>query len=180
MSAAEPNYPAVFFSKLFNLTDRRIQQLAKEGIIPKAARGKYPLIGTIKAYVSYLQERTLSGEVSDKDIKGLRSRLIEAQAISIELKNDISKGNTAPIDIVSQVLSKICVIISSEVDSIPLQVKRRHPEIETHVIESIKRHCVKAQNAIARCDEYLESILDEVSANAATGDELPAGGEGGN
>lgn len=174
MSAKDPNYPAAFFARLFNLTDRRIQQLAKQGIIPKAAQGKYPLIGVVQAYVKFLQERSLTGEVSerDTDIKGLRSRLIEAQAISIELKNEVARGEMAPVDVVNQVLSKVCAAIASEIDSIPLQVKRKHPTLETTVIESIKRHCVKALNSIARVDEILDDILDEICTDTAAAAEL--------
>lgn len=175
MSARDPNYPAAFFARLFNLTERRIQQLAKDGIIPKAAQGKYPLIGVVQAYVKFLQERSLTGEVSerDKDIKGLRSRLIEAQAIAIELKNEVARGETAPIEVIGDVLSKVCAVIAAEVDSIPLQIKRKHPSLDTAVIESIKRHCVKAMNAIARSDEYLDAILDEISADSATASDIP-------
>lgn len=42
---------------LFNLTDRRIRQLAAAGVIPKAGHGKYLLAEAVKGYVQFLQSR---------------------------------------------------------------------------------------------------------------------------
>lgn len=52
-----PSYPVATIAKLFNLTERRVQQLAKEGVIPKPEKGKYDLIGCVRGYIAYLQER---------------------------------------------------------------------------------------------------------------------------
>ncbi|VAW66172.1 hypothetical protein MNBD_GAMMA11-2557 [hydrothermal vent metagenome] len=41
MSEKLPLYPSATLAHLFNLSERRVQQLAKEGVIPKAQRGKY-------------------------------------------------------------------------------------------------------------------------------------------
>ena len=94
-----------------------------------------------------------------------RLRLTRAQADGQEIKNEIARGKTAPVEIITRVLSKIAGEASGELDSLPLNVKRRHPELENQVIESIKRHVVKAQNAIARTDETLEHLLDDYLAD---------------
>ena len=41
-------------SQLLKLTERRIQQLAKDGIIPKADRGEYDMIPVVHAYIDFL------------------------------------------------------------------------------------------------------------------------------
>jgi phage terminase Nu1 subunit (DNA packaging protein) len=74
-----------------------------------------------------------------------------------------------PIEIVQIVLSKIAGEAAGELDSIPLNVKRKHPQLDSQVIDDIKRQCVKAQNAIARCDETLDSVLDDYITDPEAG-----------
>ena len=46
-------------AKLFDLTERRVQQLAKDGVLPVASKRpyKFDLLPTIKAYIRYLSDR---------------------------------------------------------------------------------------------------------------------------
>ena len=59
MSTMSPLYPASTLAKLFHLTERRVQQLARDGIIAKGIKGKYDLVSSVQGYVKYLQERAL-------------------------------------------------------------------------------------------------------------------------
>jgi len=42
--------------RLLNLTPRHLQRLATDGVIPKAARGRYELVPVVQGYVKYLQD----------------------------------------------------------------------------------------------------------------------------
>jgi hypothetical protein len=55
-------YSGSVVAKLLCITERRLQQLAREGVVPKSSRGKYPLIGSVQGYVRYLQT---SGEQAE-------------------------------------------------------------------------------------------------------------------
>jgi len=44
-------------AKLLMLTPRRLRQLADDGHIPKAVRGRYPLPGLVRGYLTFLRER---------------------------------------------------------------------------------------------------------------------------
>lgn len=48
-------------AKLFELDPRRVQQLAKEGILPAASQRpyKFDLLPTVKAYIRYLRDRAM-------------------------------------------------------------------------------------------------------------------------
>ena len=50
-----PEVSAGFLSGLLGITDRRVQQLAAQGVLPKASRGRYPMAGCVRAYVQFLQ-----------------------------------------------------------------------------------------------------------------------------
>ena len=81
-----PGYPASTLAKLFNLTERRVQQLAKEGVIPKPERGKYDLVGAVRGYVKFLQERAEGRGVEPNALHDERMRLLMAQAERAELE----------------------------------------------------------------------------------------------
>lgn len=87
----EPTYGASFFASLFKISERRVQQLAKEGVIPKIGQNQYPLLGTVKAYVSFLKDSG-SGTSSD-DYKDGRARKMQAEAQAKEIANDVRAGS---------------------------------------------------------------------------------------
>ncbi|OLF82665.1 hypothetical protein AWH63_06580 [Marinobacter sp. C18] len=138
----------------------------KWGVQPVASIGREKyfdvrsvLDNRLNHQIAIQQPEDLDYEPGTMDFE--RLRLTRAQADGQEIKNRIAEGKTAPIEIITLVLSKIAGEASGELDSLPLNIKRRHPELENQVIESIKRHCVKAQNAIARTSESLDNALDD-------------------
>ena len=57
--------PIESLAKLLDLTPRRVQQLAKEGVIPKpATRGQYDIIPSVVAYIRHLRA-VASGDGGD-------------------------------------------------------------------------------------------------------------------
>lgn len=93
MSDRMPLYPAKTIAKILNLTERRVQQLAKDGVIPKAERGKYDLVGSVRGYVKYLQDRALGNEATPTDLQTEKWRLIKAQADEKELQVEQLRGS---------------------------------------------------------------------------------------
>lgn len=71
-------YPKKVIADLLNLSERRVEQLTHQKILPKAERGKYDLGPTVKAYVMYLQQR-LSGGDEVIDIKALKDEKLRAE-----------------------------------------------------------------------------------------------------
>lgn len=83
---AERLYAVGVIAKLLNVTERRIQQLAKEGIIPKAQRGKYDLIPCVQGYVKYLQDLAFGKDIVPIDINLAKSKQMAAQAELTEIE----------------------------------------------------------------------------------------------
>ncbi len=48
-------YKVAIIARFLNLTERRVQQRARDGIIPKAEKGKYDLVQCVHGYVRFLQ-----------------------------------------------------------------------------------------------------------------------------
>ncbi len=70
-------------AKLLNLTERRIYQLAKEGVIPKVKSGQYDIVGGIQGYLHHLQ---LSDTQTDTDHQQQKARLTKLQADLLALR----------------------------------------------------------------------------------------------
>ena len=74
------SYPVSTIAKLFGLTERRVQQLAQEGIIPKPEKNQYELVGSVRSYIDYLQQRAFGKGAVPQDTHLERARLLKAQA----------------------------------------------------------------------------------------------------
>lgn len=79
-------------SKFLNITARRVQQLAAEGHIPRAERGKYHLVGAIRGYLKFLQER-VDGRGDDE-----RQKLTRLQAEDLELRLAERRGRLVDVE----------------------------------------------------------------------------------
>ncbi len=85
MGQKRPMYPASTLAKLFNLSERRIRQLAQEGIIPKKEKGQYDVVASVQGYLKYLQEQVAGRGLTTAAIHVQRLRRIEALADEKEL-----------------------------------------------------------------------------------------------
>ena len=82
---APATYPLGTISKLLDLSERRVQQLSREGVIPKAERGRYELVGAVRGYVHYLRDRSIDSDVVSIDVARQRKTAAEAELAEIEL-----------------------------------------------------------------------------------------------
>lgn len=78
-------YPKETIANLLNVSERRIEQLARKKIIPKAGRGVFDLGPTVQAYVRYLQG-LCSGTIRSEEPSELDKRLLEAKVLERESK----------------------------------------------------------------------------------------------
>ena len=83
-------YSKEIIANLLNLSERRIEQLAKMKIIPKVGRGLFDLGPTVQAYVHYLQGLA-SGAIKNGEPSELDKRLLEAKVLERESKARILK-----------------------------------------------------------------------------------------
>ena len=69
-------------AKLFDLDVRRVQQLAKEGILPAALQRpyKFDLLPTVKAYIRYLRDRANGKEAKTADTVKAEADKLRAEA----------------------------------------------------------------------------------------------------
>ena len=78
--------PIGVIARLLDLSERRIQQLSREGVIPKAERGQYDLVAAVRGYVAYLRDLAVRAQAGAPDFGAERARLIKAKADLAEME----------------------------------------------------------------------------------------------
>ena len=156
-----------FYADLFNISVRRIQQLAKDGIIPKVGRGRYPLIGAVKGYVGYLQTLGLSSEPivpPDEDLDPVqeKARLDRERRIYQAVVTEMKLGELVPIELIGFVMARMGAEIAAILESLPAKIKKLHPKLTASTIHMFKKEIVKARNASVNVVETVDVFIDEV------------------
>ena len=85
--------PIGVIAKLLDLSERRVQQLSREGVIPKATRGQYDLIGSVRGYVRYLRDQAVKAQAGAPDYASERARFIRARADLAEMEAEEKRGS---------------------------------------------------------------------------------------
>ncbi|KMT22996.1 hypothetical protein [Clostridium cylindrosporum] len=80
-----------YLANIFGITDRRVRQLAEEGIIVRVKKGRYDLVESIKAYIVYLKtNQDIKESKSDADLDYDREK-----AMHERVKREMAELNLA-------------------------------------------------------------------------------------
>lgn len=160
MSDNDKPMPAAFFAKLFDVTDRYIRKLAQDGHIPKMGNDQYPMIGTIKGYVKFLQERINSNHKNPERLAEERTRLTKGQADKIELEVLILERELIHRSEIEQAWFDIAVSIKSKMLSLPTKLAAQLKAIsdETMIEKIIKSHVTTALEELANFEIQRDSL----------------------
>lgn len=175
-------YPLAVVAKVLNLSERRVQQLVKEGVLPKTIRGKYDLIVCVQSYIKYLQQRAFGNGAAPQDTHLERARLLKAQADKTELEVETMRGNLIPVEQVEVDWLTMVMSCRSRLLAIPTKIafqiiSLKEPE---EVERFLKRNIYEALTELATEDDT--SAIPEYEkegdsgVDAATGtDSKPVG-----
>lgn len=106
-----------------------------------------------------------SSSVDESELLAERVRLMRAQADSMELKNEIQQREVVECTFATFVLSKVISALASKLDTVPLSMRRKFPDLENRHIEHLTRDLVQARNTAAQLDELIPELLDEYLAS---------------
>ncbi len=130
---------ASVLGELFGVTDRRIRQMAEEGIVTRAAKGRYKLVDSVKNYLLTLKlaaegvdVELADGEINYDEEKGLHERV--KRHIS-EIKLQIMKAEVHKSEDVERVMTDMLVAFKTRVMNIPSKMA---PVLENRDVVFIK------------------------------------------
>ena len=164
---------AAVLGNIFGVTDRRIRQMAEEGIIVRAAKGRYNLVDSLKNYILSLKLAVDSndsdnpdGELNFEEEKALHERV--KRHIS-EMKLQTMKGELHKADDVRHVMTDMLSSFKTRMMNIPAKVA---PALEDrdagYIKERLTSEVTEALNELKDynpadfySDEYVEGEDDE-------------------
>lgn len=164
---------AAVLGNIFGVTDRRIRQMAEEGIIVRAAKGRYNLVDSLKNYILSLKLAVDSndsdnpdGELNFEEEKALHERV--KRHIS-EMKLQTMKGELHKANVVRHVMTDMLSSFKTRMMNIPAKVA---PVLEDrdagYIKERLTSEVTEALNELKDynpadfySDEYVEGEDDE-------------------
>ena len=111
--------PAAMMAKLLGVSERRLQQLRKEQILPAGGHGKYELVGSVQGYIKYLKE---AANRDSNELENAKLRKWNADADAKELEVAIARGEAVPIQPVIELWGKITTEVRTNLLALPSRV----------------------------------------------------------
>lgn len=111
--------PLNVITRLLDLSERRVQQLAREGVIPRAERGNYDLVGAVRGYVRYLREQVSRAEAGIADLGSERARLVKAKADLAEMEAAERREDLLPAPDVTAAWTEIMALVRARLLALP-------------------------------------------------------------
>lgn len=152
-------------AKILMLTNRRVQQLSRAGILPRETpRGPFDLIPTVQSYIRYLKENggLLETEVDGESHEQARTRLTKARADIHERTALQLSGHLIPLESIETAWVKILSQVRQHIIALPDRVAPRAHDAET---------LEETRNLLTQ-DCY--EILKELAETKVEFDEAPA------
>lgn len=106
-------------AKLLDLSERRVQQLGREGVIPKPERGQYDLVGAVRGYVRFLREQAARNAGGTADFGTERVRLIKAKADLAEMEAAVMRGDLVQAEAVEQAWTSVLALLKQRLLVLP-------------------------------------------------------------
>jgi phage terminase Nu1 subunit (DNA packaging protein) len=130
---------------VLGLTDRRIRELVREGVIDRIDRGQYNLAECVQSYIKYkidsISKREETGKLSEEQA---RLTKLKADREEIELKK--LRGEVIPVYEIAKLWNYVITSAKTKLLSIPSIIKIQNPDIDISVINSIDtihRECLE-------------------------------------
>ncbi|MBO6522125.1 terminase small subunit, Nu1 [Thalassospira sp.] len=168
--------PISVISSLLDISERRVQQLSKAGVIPKAARGRYELIGSVRGYIRHLRDLNLKGEAGNADYGTERARLVKAKADLAEMEASQMRGDLLSAPDVKVAWTEIVALMRARLLVLPDKIAPVVHETTNlnQARDVIKKAIHEVLTEIAETDVEIVPHIDG-DESAATGGETNVG-----
>ncbi|GGB62715.1 hypothetical protein GCM10011316_38250 [Roseibium aquae] len=168
-------------AKLLDLSERRVQQLSREGVLPKATRGKYDLIGSVRGYVRYLRDQANKAQAGAPDYAAERARFIRARADLAEMEAEEKRGSVIAAEEVGTAWIAVLALLRTRLLALPDRLAPQAHELSNvgDIRNLIRAAIREVLDDLAQSDVKLETDIDLAGGAdpEADGEEGPVGSE---
>jgi len=106
-------------ARLLMVSPERIRQLSKEGWIEKQGRDQFFLVDVVQGYIRFRNDSDRRAQKSAAD-----SRVRDARAREIELRNAVREGRVIEIDEAMAIVEEMIGLFRAETAGLPARVTR--------------------------------------------------------
>lgn len=172
--------PIAVIAKLLDLSERRVQQLSREGVIPKAMRGQYDLVGSVRGYVRYLRDQAAKAQAGAPDYASERARFIRARADLAEMEAAEKRGAVIPAADVEAAWIAVLARLRTRLLALPDRLAPLvHAEASPAGVRDTLRGALReALEELAETDVRPERDNDDTAEAAGDGGAAPDGARG--
>ncbi len=154
-------------AELVGVSEARISQLVSDGLIERGAT----LAQQLKTYCSWLREVAAgrsSGEAGGLDLVQERAALAREQRISQELKNQIARGEYAPVGLLADVLGQASSAVVDRFDQMEGAMRKACPDLPDEALSTVQTVLAGARNAwILATAKIVTDFVDEITVDDA-------------
>lgn len=158
------------FAVMIGVSEARVSQMVSEGLI---APGQ-TCLDWLQAYTFRLREQAagrMGDEVGGLDLVQERAALARSQRISQDLKNDIARGEYAPIGLLADVLGMASSAVVDRFEQLEGALRKACPTLADDAKATVMQVIASARNEWIRSTAKL--VSDAVDAMAAEDDDAP-------
>jgi phage terminase Nu1 subunit (DNA packaging protein) len=172
--------PIGVIAKLLDLSERRVQQLSREGVIPKATRGQYDLIGSVRGYVRYLRDQAAKAQAGAPDYASERARFLRARADLAEREAEQKRGSLLAAEDVETAWIAVLARLRTRLLALPDRLAPLvHAETSPAGVRDVIRGAIReALEELAESDVRPERDEDDTAESAGNGGAAPDGSRG--
>ena len=167
MNSERKSYPVATIAKLLNLTERRIQQLAKDGVIPKPEHGQYDLIGSVQGYIAYLKNKSLLNNTNSYEERRLRIRLLSAKAEKAEIEIRMKRDELIPDHIAFDLIEEMNLAIRARLLVLPNKMSPLLTNRTTGEIEKLLKDEVYEALTELSSTPFPDKVLEKLEKQAS-------------
>lgn len=139
--------PQAVFGSMVGVSQQAVSDGIRAGVLtPDATCATW-----LREYCSNLRE-VAAGRATggDLDLAGERALLARAQREGQEIKNEVSRGTYAPIELLSDVLANASQAVVDRLDQIPAALIRVCPDLPQMVRDAVMAEVASARNEMVR------------------------------
>jgi len=116
-------FSAKVIARLLDMTEARVHQLAKEGVIPKEGRGEFPLAGAVRGYINFLRQTGASSEIDPEKLDPFKRRAhYQAEAEKLVLQQ--KRGELVPRIEMEAEQGRVAKIVTECLETLPDKLER--------------------------------------------------------
>ena len=163
-------YTSTVVAQWLNISDSRVRQLRRQGVLAEARPGLYNLKDCVHRYIDYLKKDGTPEEAVDYNAE--RAKLARAKREKEELELELRRREVIPAAEVEKVMAAMLIRFRQKIRNIPV---KQSPGLavetnQTEIFLTLKRATDEALEELADFDSLFSEEVEGTQEDGGTGE----------